>query len=137
MSGHFDEALRPKGIRMEASKKKSTDSPQHLSREAGLSLVDAWRQSGKTQAAFCEEHSVSVACLRYWVARAPRPPSATDFFVVVPEAEDKPPSMMPSSSSSVSFEVQCREVTVRMPTDGFQPELFLSIVRLLTEEVRR
>lgn len=122
---------------MEATKKKSPHASPHLSREEGLSLVDAWRQSGKTQAAFCKERSMSVACLRYWVARVPRPPSATDFFVVASEATEKPPTMTPSSPSSSGFEIQCGDVTVRMPVDGFLPELFLHVVRLLAEEVRR
>ena len=121
---------------MEATKKKPAHSSPHLSREEALSLVDAWRQSGKAQAAFCRERSISVACLRYWVARAPRPPSVADFFVVASDAAEKPPAMKPSSSSS-GFEIQCRELTIRMPVDGFAPELFLNVVRLLAEEVRR
>ena len=46
-------------------------------------LVDQWKQSGKSQKAFCEQMDLKVATFAYWIAKKKRSGQTRDGFALV------------------------------------------------------
>lgn len=58
------------------------------SRETWAARIAAWRQSGRTQSAFCREHGWNASTFQYWLRASKRPssPSAVMVPVVLEES---------------------------------------------------
>jgi len=109
-----------------------------LDEAGGRALVEAWRSSGLSGAAFCRERNLRAQRLHYWRERLgypikvvgggrstvvpPRPPSSEGFVQVV---VGPPP---PASSTYVDIVVGEAVVRVR---SGFDAALLREVVRAL------
>jgi hypothetical protein len=109
-----------------------------LDEAGGRALVEAWRSSGLSGAAFCRERNLRAQRLHYWRERLgypikvmgggrssvvpPRPPSSEGFVQVV---VGPPP---PASSTHVDIVVGDAVVRVR---SGFDAALLREVVRAL------
>ncbi len=56
--------------------------PMSVRRETWLAHVQAWRGSGITQSAYCQQHVLNPNRLAYWIKRERRP--AADALTLVP-----------------------------------------------------
>jgi hypothetical protein len=109
-----------------------------LDEAAGRSLVEAWRSSGLSGAAFCRQHHLRAQRLNYWRERLgypvrviterkhPASPSApaTEGFVQVVVG-----TTTPTPTSHVDIVVGDAVVRVR---PGFDPALLREVVRVMT-----
>jgi hypothetical protein len=111
----------------------------HLDEASGRMLVETWRSSGLSGAAFCRQHSIRAQRLHYWrerlgypmrVVGSPRPSVAgpsvppTEGFVQVVVA---PPSAPPPAY----VEVVVGEAVVRVRS-GFDACLLRDVLRAMT-----
>jgi hypothetical protein len=112
----------------------TTDS---LDEAGGRSLVEAWRSSGLSGAAFCRQHNLRAQRLHYWRERlgypikvvgdarrpvAPRPPT-TDGFVQVVVGP-----VAPTATTHVDIVVGDAVVRVR---PGFDASLLREVIRVM------
>ncbi len=58
--------------------------------ETWAARIAAWRQSGRSQAAFCREHGWNPSTLQYWLRASKRPGSASTAMVPVVLDGSKP-----------------------------------------------
>ena len=57
----------------------TTTSRHYLTRAEGYALVDSWKLSGQSLAAFCRARGVAAWKLAYWRSVTGRPSSDSDF----------------------------------------------------------
>jgi len=111
-------------------KKKSAGGGRvHLSATQGRALVEQWRRSGLSIAAYCRSHGVREHVLRYRLSREETPsPSAAaqgEFFVVSASAKD-------SAGAPVRGDNRAGAVIVVLPAVT-PDELVLTLRGLLNE----
>jgi len=116
-----------------------------LDEAGGRALVEAWRASGLSGAAFCRERNLRAQRLHYWrerlgypikvvggarssvmASRSPLPPSSEGFVQVVVG-----PS--PSAVSSTYVDIVVGDAAVRVRS-GFDAVLLRAVVRALSAE---
>jgi hypothetical protein len=116
----------------------STTDP--LDEETGRKLVEAWRVSGMSGAAFCRLHNLRAQRLHYWrerlgypikttgtaaCASVARPPATDGFVQVVVRA--------PSGLPSTHVDIVVGHVVIRVGSD-FDADLLRRVVEVLGSE---
>lgn len=81
--------------------------------ERWLAHVNAWRQSGQTQTAYCDRHEIALGTFSGWVARAKK--------MLVRQAE--PLTMVPVVVQSLAAPVQLSSSLRLQHSSGWQLEL--------------
>lgn len=98
-----------------------TASRRYLTRAEGCALVDSWKSSGQSPAAFCRARGMAAWKLTYWRSVAEARPSVGSGFVELAAA-----------AHGCGLELRLRD-GVRVAVEaGFDPVLLRAVVEALT-----